>query len=136
MLRNVLVVLCLITCLLTGVGGASEANYSTDLNHASALEAYNKGLVYDSLGQIANATGAYRHAVGLDPEFAEAWYNLGMTLYAVSDKFNTFDQAYECFTKAANLDPKLDAWNGDGLRPMRVNSKDDWDYWIQLHGIR
>lgn len=115
-------------------GSAVDAN-STDLNHASALKAFNQGLEYDSLGQISNASAAYRRAVGLDPEFAEAWYNLGLCLYAVSDKFNTFDQAYDCFMKASSLNPALDP-QGDGvIPPIKVNSKEDWDYWKQLHAL-
>ncbi len=127
-----LTLMLLVCCIYPAL---AESNDMTGLNHASAMIAYNDGLRYDSLGEIANATAAYRRAVGLDPEFAEAWYNLGMALYAVSDKFDTYNQAYECFTKAIDLNPKLDAWNGDGLRPMQVNSKEDWDYWKQLHAL-
>jgi len=135
MLRNALIVLCLLTCLAGFVDASSANNNSTDLNHASALKAYNQGLIYDSMGQIANSTSAYRRAVGLDPEFAESWYSLGLALYAVSDKFNTYDQAFDCFEKAKYLDPSLDAWNGDREPPMQVNSKEDWDRWKQIHAL-
>ncbi|GEM_PF-1868370 len=136
MLRKILIVLCLLTCL-GGLCLAADTNNSTDLNHASALKAYDQGLAYDSLGQIANATGAYRHAVGLDPKFAEAWYSLGLTLYAVSGKFNTYDEAIGCFGKAVALNSSLDVWdigNRDDP-PMTVNSKEDWENYKLLHAL-
>ena len=84
--------------------------------------------------EISNATRAYEEAVRIDSTFAEAWYNLGMDLYAVSDKFNTYDRAVKCFTKAVELDPKLDVWNlGGRIAPMQVNTKSDWEYWKQIH---
>jgi tetratricopeptide (TPR) repeat protein len=97
----------------------------------TAEDWFNKGVVCDQLGEISNATFAYQQAVRIDPTFAEAWYNLGMDLYAVSDKFNTYDQATKCFTKAESLEPRLDDWLV-GV-PMQVNSKSDWDEWKRMH---
>lgn len=59
---SLLLVLC-VPCLASG--------------NNTAIDWFNKGQVYDSFGQIANATHAYEQATRIDPTFAEAWYNLG-----------------------------------------------------------
>jgi len=131
MLRNILVVLFLLACLIWPGLAAS-----TNLNHDSAVKAFDLGLKYDSLGQISNATSSYRHAVGLDPEFAEAWYRLGLTLYAVSDKMGTSQQALDCFEKAAALDASWDVWSDDRpIPPITVNSEEDWNLYKEYHAL-
>lgn len=109
---------------------------AADLNHDSALKEYAQGREYDSLGQVANATSAYRHAVGLDPEFAEAWYYLGLALYSVSDKLGTSNQARESFEKAAALDDSWNVWSEDRpVPPITVNSREDWLLYREYHAL-
>lgn len=109
---------------------------AADLNHDSAVKAFDLGLKYDSLGQISNASSSYRHAVGLDPEFAEAWYHLGLTLYAVSDKLGTSNQALECFEKAAALNASWNVWSDDRLiPPITVNSEESWNLYRDYHAL-
>ena len=118
---SLLLVLCA-PCL------ASESN--------TAMDWFDKGQVYDSLGQIANATGAYTQATRMDPTFAEAWYNLGMDYYAVSDKFpNAAELAYRCFNKYREHDLRLVGWKGNKLTPMEVNRESDWNRWRELHAL-
>ncbi len=117
----ILLVLC-VPCL------ASENN--------TAMDWFNKGQVYDSLGQISNATHAYEQATRIDQTFAEAWYNLGMDYYAVSDKFpNAADSAYYCFEKYHEHDLRLAGWEGNKLAPMKVNRESDWNRWRELHAL-
>lgn len=102
----------------------------------TAIDWFNKGQVYDSFGQIANATHAYEQATRIDPTFAEAWYNLGMDYYAVSDKFpNAADSAYYCFEKYRGHDLRLVGWEGNKLAPMKINRESDWNRWRELHAL-
>jgi tetratricopeptide (TPR) repeat protein len=71
------------------------------------MDWYNKGVALDDQGNYYAAFGAYSEATRIDPNLAEAWYKQGIYLYNVSDKFDTYDQAMECFTKALELDPGL-----------------------------
>ncbi len=120
-------------------GKSTEATKVNDeankLKRNTAMDWFNKGVVHDRLGEISNATSAYQQAVRTDPTFAKAWYNLGMDLYAVSGRMNTYDRSMRCFAKAAALDPKLDIWRSGGLL-LRVETQSDWEYWREIHAIR
>ncbi len=69
-----------------------------------AMTYNNLGNAYGVKGAFAQATEAYRKAVGLDPKFAEAWMNLGVTAMRAGEPA----MAAEGFRQAAVLLP------GDG----------------------
>ncbi len=118
------------------VEAAKVDDEAVRLRHIHATDWYNKGRLHDSLGEISAAINDYHQAVLIEPTFAEAWYNMGKGLYANSGKMNTYDQSMKCFTKAAELDPKLDIWQtGEIWGLLKVETQSDWEYWKQVHAI-
>ncbi|MDD2636660.1 MAG: tetratricopeptide repeat protein [Bacteroidales bacterium] len=69
----------------------------------------NRGMVYNSAGELELAFADYSKAKELDPTFSEAWLNCG-TIYG---SWNQNDSALICFNKAVQLNPdfKLARWN-------------------------
>ena len=61
----------------------------------------NLGNAYGVKGAFAQAADAYRQAVGLDPQYAEAWMNLGVTAMRAGEPA----MAAEGFRQAAVLLP-------------------------------
>jgi len=47
---------------------------------AEAVEAYNKGVTYETAGDLASAEKAYREAIALDPNYCDAMDNLALVL--------------------------------------------------------
>ncbi len=78
---------------------------------------YNKGVDFYKLGQYDKSMDAFRAAIDLDPDYIDAYYNLGSILeYLKQDEeaLNVFKQIivrkpddYEAVYKAANLSQKL-----------------------------
>lgn len=54
-------------------------------------------------GKVQQAVGAYRKALQLNPNYAQAHYNLSLAL----DKLGDFGEEQQQLEEAANLDPKL-----------------------------
>ena len=101
----------------------------------TAMDWFEKGQVYDSIGQITNATGAYKQATYMDPTFAEAWYNLGADYYAISDTFpGLAELADRCFNKYHEHDLRLADW--ERLPPMKVDGTiHNHNLWLELHAL-
>ena len=88
------------------------ADISTD-----AKLQYNKGIDYYKLGQFEEAANCFRSAVELDPNYIDAYYNLGSILEYLNQKdaaLAVFKQIilrspddYEAVYKAAELSQKL-----------------------------
>jgi Flp pilus assembly protein TadD len=73
---------------------------------------HNRGFELHVQGRLAEAEACYRHALRLDPDFKEAWMNLGLVLLAT----NRAGEAKACQRMALNLDPDLaDAHNNLGM---------------------
>ena len=94
------------------IGLPSFADITTD----AKLE-YNKGIDYYQLGQYDNAITAFRNAVDLDPNYIDAYFNMGSLLeYLKQDEeaLNAFKQIilrqpedYESVYKAAEISKRL-----------------------------
>ncbi len=63
---------------------------------------YNTGLELVARGSFLDATAEFREAARLDPDFAEAQYNLGVTY----QKLDAHDKAIEAFARAVRLRAK------------------------------
>jgi len=57
------------------------------------------------LGNYDEAIQAYDEAIKLDPEYATAWYNKGVTL----SKQGYCDEAIQAYDEAIRLNPEYDA---------------------------
>lgn len=83
---------------------------------AGALEAFEKaaemapdrpeaanavGLVWDDLGRLSRAEEAYRRALDIDPGYAPAWNNWGVSAFLRKD----YREARRRFREALRLDP-------------------------------
>lgn len=72
---------------------------------------FDRGVDAEADGRPADASHAYRQAVALDPDFVEAWFNLGNAEYDVDDR-RAAAIAYE---RAVAIDPAYaEAWNNLG----------------------
>ena len=107
-LKKLAIALSLAAFITTGANAA----ISTD-----AKLQYNKGIDYYHLGQFEEAAACFREAVALDPNYIDAYYNLGSILeYLKQDEMalSVFKQIilrkptdYEAVYKAAELTRKL-----------------------------
>ncbi len=63
---------------------------------------YQKGLVYGQQSDAEGAIECWQKAVELNPEFFDAWYNLGNAYHMEKGDFNT---ALKCWKRALELKP-------------------------------
>lgn len=104
------VLLSILICAF--ISAPAFADISTD-----AKLQYNKGIDYYKLGQMEEAANCFRSAVELDPNYIDAYYNLGSILEYLNQKdaaLSVFKQIilrcpddYEAVYKAAELSQKL-----------------------------
>lgn len=102
----------LILTILFATTGISYASISTD-----AKLQYNKGIDYYQLGQFEESASCFKKAIELDPNYIDAYYNLGSILeYMKQDEaaLTVFKQIilrkpddFESVYKAASLSKKL-----------------------------
>lgn len=64
---------------------------------------YNLGNAEAMAGRVAEAAESYRLAVGVAPDFIEAWFNLGEVL----EKLDQLDASVAAYQKVVALDPAL-----------------------------
>ena len=94
------VVLCLLSTSLS-------AQPAEDAGLSEAEKASNRGASFAQEGDFRRAASAFRKAVGLDPTFTVAHYNLGLALLRQEDN----EYAVHAFTSAVRLQPTYsDAW--------------------------
>lgn len=107
-LKSILVVV-IVLCTMT-------ATFATTIATDAKLQ-YNKGIDYYKLGQFEEAANCFKNAVELDPNYIDAYYNLGTILeYLKQDEaaLAVFKQIilrrpddYESVYKAAELSKKV-----------------------------
>jgi tetratricopeptide (TPR) repeat protein len=68
-----------------------------------ARKAYEKGLVAEKKGELANAHRYFGKAVEIYPKYTNAWYQLGTVLQKEHEK----DAAHAAFTRATTIDTKF-----------------------------
>ncbi len=93
----------------------------------------NRGMVYNSVGELELAFADYSKARELDSTFSEAWLNCG-TIYGSWDKN---DSALICFSRAVQINPnfKLARWNRGVIHGLLGNWEKailDYDKVIEL----
>ena len=78
---RIIVLLCLLIiflfCLTFPIALAEEKTVRVETD--AKLE-YNKGIDFYNSGQFDKAVDCFRAAIDLEPEYIDAYYNLGMTL--------------------------------------------------------
>src|SRR5512143_551860 len=86
--------LLLLACFLLAACGGPEAK------KAKFLE---RGKEYSAKGDYVRAGLEFKNAIQIDPKFAEAYHQLGLSLLSRGD----FRGAYGSLSKATELDPKI-----------------------------
>jgi tetratricopeptide (TPR) repeat protein len=82
-----------------------------------------KGNGYYYKNEHNKAIQCYDKAIEIDPNYADAWYNKGVTLYRLG-KHN--DEAIQCYDKAIEIDPNYaDAWYNKGVTLYRLGKHND-----------
>lgn len=74
-------------------------------------------------GKVEEAARSYRQALALDPDFADAYINLGNAL----DRLGKSDEAIATYQKALELDPDLAGAHynlGDSLEDHQLAASD------------
>jgi tetratricopeptide (TPR) repeat protein len=103
-----LIVLCLLSATLF-------AQPSGDEELSEAEKASNRGAKFAASGDFRRAAFAFRKAIGIDPTFTVAHYNLGLALL----RQEAYEDAVHAFTSAVRLQPTYaDAWFHMGLARM------------------
>jgi tetratricopeptide (TPR) repeat protein len=74
----------------TEAANAKNPDYTRD--PAFELSYYNLGLSYSKLEQYTDAAEAFRQAVALNPDHAEARYNLGVVYYMLDNRQGLLEQ--------------------------------------------
>ena len=59
---------------------AAGANYATAAGNTDAMLQYNQGIDFYKVGQYDKAVNAFRASIKLDPNYIDAYYNLGSVL--------------------------------------------------------
>lgn len=100
--------------LLFGMPALTEPLYDT--SNEAKLE-YNQGIDFYKSGQYDRSMGAFRRAIELDPNYIDAYYNLGSILEYLKKEDSALEifkqiivrkpDDYESVYKAANLSYKL-----------------------------
>lgn len=84
-MKKILIIL-FITLLTTATCFAADSN-------TEAMLQYNQGIDFFKVGQYDDAIGAFRQAIKLDPNYVDAYYNLG----AVLEYLEQYDAALTVF---------------------------------------
>ncbi len=92
----------MITIFLSAASGLVGAS---DNQEKTADEHYLMGNAYYSFGLVENATREYQLAVGKNPNFADAWNNLGLSLTA-QKKYTDARNALQNATRLKPEDPE------------------------------
>jgi tetratricopeptide (TPR) repeat protein len=74
----------------TEAANANNPDYARD--PAFELSYYNLGLTYSKLEQYTDAAEAFRQAIALNPDHAEARYNLGVVYYMLDNRAGLLEQ--------------------------------------------
>jgi tetratricopeptide (TPR) repeat protein len=86
--------------LEAAVASHNKESDKSSTEDAEAMDAYNKGIRAMQNNDLATATLLFTRAVGIDPEFAFAWDNLGIC-YRRQGKL---DEALAAYNKSLELD--------------------------------
>lgn len=104
----------LITLIL--IVSAAGYTFAAEISTQAKLQ-YNQGVDYYKLGQYDKAINSFRQAIAIEPNYTDAYYNLGSILEFVKQDnaaLTVFKQIivrnptdYECIYRAASLSAKL-----------------------------
>ena len=113
-MKKLLTILCLTA--FTGLAAFAEPEKFFDISNEAKLE-YNQGVDFYKTGAYDRSMASFRRAIELDPNYIDAYYNLGSILeYLKQDEaaLAVFKQIivrkpddYDSVYKAANLSAKL-----------------------------
>ena len=90
---------CLLLILQTAAGRAAATQ------DPSALASFRAGLAAQQQGNAQRAADAYRRAIEIDPDYAEAHANLGVVLA----RMGKYEEAVASYERALRINPRLNA---------------------------
>ncbi len=74
-MKKIFILLTIIVLSMTSMNAVNAAEFNTD-----AMLQYNQGIDYYKIGQYDQAIESFRAAIRLDPNYIDAYYNLGSVL--------------------------------------------------------
>ena len=89
------------------------------------------GSVLQEQGKLDEAIEAYKKAISLKPDFAEAFYNVGGALH-VQGKF---EEAIEAYKKAISIKPEVLPEPNDDF-PLKLGSKGERVYQLRVYLLK
>lgn len=84
-----------------------------------AIILFNQGNTYKQQGKLAEAIAAYKKALSIDPNFADAHYNLGRTYYLQAAQANNVDPEARFATKGSPTQRYTPKWE-KGLPELKL----------------
>lgn len=92
------------------------------INPKNSLTRYNLGIFYQEQGAIESAMEVYKELVAIDPNYADAYYNMGYIIYTQN---KSVEKALEFFQKATITNPGYaEAFYMRGLCQEDLGKKD------------
>jgi hypothetical protein len=112
---SLLILLCLFMVTRTQVGYWKDSltlfDHTLNVTDRNSTIYYNRGVVYNELGNPARAIGDYNRAIETNPRYADAYYNRGLAYISLDN----FRQAIGDFDRAIEINPRFaDAYNNRG----------------------
>ncbi len=109
------ILLCLFMVTWTQVGYWKDSltlfDHTLNVTDHNSTIYYNRGVVYNELGNPARAIGDYDRAIETNPRYADAYYNRGLAYISLDN----FQQAIGDFDRAIEINPRFaDAYNNRG----------------------
>jgi tetratricopeptide (TPR) repeat protein len=97
-----------------------EIAIKTDISSLKAWAYFQSGFCYGKLESYAKTIEAYKQAINIDPDFAEACYNLGLTCIVLG----YYTKAIEVFKQAIRIDPDFaEAYVGLGAAYLCIGDR-------------
>ncbi len=101
----------LISFAFIGAGAVASLALVNAINYNNATEQFNRGKTLSSLKRYEQALAAYKRAIELKPDYADAWKNQGDALYNIKK----YSEAIESYDKAIQIEPDyVEAWTSRG----------------------
>ena len=99
-------ILCLLFFTWTQVGYWRDSitlfNHTLRVTSQNFVILNNRGVAYERLGNYARAIEDYDRAIGINPNYATAYFNRGVALSRLGD----FNEAIRSFDKAISINPR------------------------------
>jgi len=113
--------------------GVCPLAYTAELMSLQAIEYYNEAIEAQQKGDLEQAKTLYQKAIYINPQFKQAYNNLGSVYFQLGD----YQKAEEFYRKALSIDDKYEiAWkNLAFLYASRKDFDKFFEYWKKAAGL-